>query len=61
MQLVSLGELVYLPGDIHDTLCVAWPPLFRFTQRDLRHEDQVEHRITRIERDGIWTSGEHSR
>lgn len=30
---------VYLPGDIHDTLCIAGPALlFRFTERDLRKE-----------------------
>jgi hypothetical protein len=30
--------------------------LFRFTERDLRHEDQVERKLTRfVERDGHWT------
>lgn len=30
---------VYLPGDIHDTLCVSGPAIqFRFTARDLRQE-----------------------
>lgn len=30
---------VYLPGDIHDTLCVNGPAIqFRFTGRDLRHD-----------------------
>ena len=30
---------VYLPGDIHDTLCVNGPAIqFRFTARDLRHD-----------------------
>lgn len=47
---------VYLPGDIHDTLCVSGPALlFRFTERDLRKEDAVEKKITRyVERDGVW-------
>lgn len=46
----------YLPGDIHDTHCVTESALvFRFTERDLRHEDQVEGRVTRfVERDGAW-------
>ena len=48
---------VYLPGDIHDTRCVTGPALlFRFTERDLKKEDQQEHRVTRyFERDGSWT------
>lgn len=47
----------YLPGDIHDTRCLTPSALlFRFTERDLRHEDQVERKLTRfIERDGRWT------
>lgn len=47
----------YLPGDIHDTRCVTESALlFRFTERDLRHEDQVERKLTRfVERDGCWT------
>ena len=46
----------YLPGDIHDTLCLTNDALvFRFTERDLRHEDQVEGQVTRfVERDGEW-------
>jgi len=50
---------VYLPGDIHDTRCVTGPALlFRLTERDLKKEDQEEHRVTRyVERDGIWTVG----
>lgn len=58
--LVKPGQAqVYLPGDIHDTLCVSGPALlFRFTQRDLKHEDLVEHKVTRyVERDGVWTTG----
>ena len=50
---------VYLPGDIHDTLCMTGPALlFRFTERDLKREDKEEHRVTRyVERDGAWTVG----
>ena len=50
---------VYLPGDIHDTRCVKGPALlFRFTERDLRKEDQEARRLTRyVERDGHWTVG----
>ena len=50
---------VYLPGDIHDTLCVTGPALlFRFTERDLKKEDKEEHRVTRyVERNGAWTVG----
>jgi hypothetical protein len=46
----------YLPGDVHDTRCLTESALvFRFTERDLRHEDQVERRVTRfVERDGEW-------
>jgi hypothetical protein len=51
---------VYLPGDIHDTLCVSGPALlFRFTERDLKKEDQVDHQVTRyVQRDGVWTPGQ---
>ena len=58
--LVRPGQVqVYLPGDIHDTRCVTGPALlFRFTERDLKKEDRVEHRVTRyVERDGAWTVG----
>jgi hypothetical protein len=50
---------LFLPGDIHDTRCVAGPALeFRFTERDLKHEDLVEHRVTRyVEQNGVWTLG----
>ena len=49
---------VYLPGDIHDTLCVTGPALlFRFTERDLKTDDLVEHNITRyVQRDGFWSA-----
>lgn len=49
---------VYRPGDVHDTLCVAGPALlFRFTERDLKHEDLSEHCITRFkERNGVWSA-----
>ena len=48
----------YLPGDIHDTHCLRETALlFRFTERDLHHEDQVEHQLTRfVEQDGEWTA-----
>lgn len=58
--LVRPGQAqVYLPGDIHDTLCMSGPALlFRFTERDLKHEDLVEQKVTRyVERDGVWTTG----
>lgn len=58
--LLRAGEArVYLPGDIHDTLCVSGPSLlFRFTERDLKKEDQEAHMVTRyIARDGVWTVG----
>lgn len=46
----------YLPGDIHDTRCITDDALvFRFTERDLRHEDQVARKIMRfVERSGVW-------
>lgn len=48
---------VYLPGDIHDTRCLSPTALlFRFTERDLKAEDQREHRITRyVQVDGEWS------
>jgi hypothetical protein len=55
--LVRAGQAqVYLPGDIHDTLCVSGPALlFRFTERDLKAEDLVERRVTRyVPADGCW-------
>lgn len=58
--LVRPGQVqVYLPGDIHDTLCLSGPALlFRFTDRDLQQEDRVEHQVTRfVERAGFWTLG----
>jgi hypothetical protein len=56
--IVRAGETkLYLPGDIHDTLCVNGPALlFRFTERDLKVEDR-EHRLTRYaNQDGVWTA-----
>ena len=58
-NLLRAGEArAYLPGDIHDTRCLTGSALlFRFTERDLRHEDQVEGKLTRfVERDGHWTA-----
>jgi hypothetical protein len=48
---------VFLPGDIHDTRCVADQVLYyRFTDRDLRKEEREEHMVTRyVEQDGVWT------
>lgn len=60
MSLLRAGEArAYLPGDIHDTRCTAGPCLlFRFTERDLKKEDQEAHRVTRyVARDGVWTVG----
>lgn len=59
-SLLRVGEArIYLPGDIHDTRCLSGPSLlFRFTERDLKKEDQEAHRITRyLERNGVWTVG----
>jgi hypothetical protein len=49
---------VYLPGDIHDTRCMSGPCLLlRFTERDLKAEQEVQ-RLTRYVRgDGFWTVG----
>lgn len=46
----------YLPGDIHDTRCLTESALvFRFTERDLKREDQVERSVTRfVDRGGEW-------
>lgn len=48
----------YFPGEIHDTRCLSETAmLFRFTERDLRHEDQVERKVTRFVRQGgAWTT-----
>jgi hypothetical protein len=59
MHIIRPGEAkAYLPGDIHDTLCLSeHARVFRFTERDWRHEDQVEHRVTRfIEQGGEWVA-----
>lgn len=58
-SLLKPGEArAYLPGDIHDTRCLSGSALlFRFTERDLRHEDQVERKLTRfVECDDFWTA-----
>ena len=55
--LVGSGQVqVYLPGDIHDTLCISGPALlFRFTERDLKKEDTEAHKVTRyVDADGVW-------
>lgn len=53
--LVRPGEVqVYLPGDIHDTVCVSGPAIqFRFTARDLRRETTMV-RYTDI--GGTWVA-----
>jgi hypothetical protein len=59
VTLLREGEVrLYLPGDIHDTRCLSGPSLyFRFTERDLKQEDEA-HRLTRyVARDGVWTVG----
>jgi hypothetical protein len=56
--LVTSGRvMIYLPGDIHDTRCVAGPSmLFRFTERDLHQDDKNGHKVTRyVENNGDWT------
>ena len=58
LTLLRAGEArAYLPGDIHDTRCLADSALlFRFTERDLRREDLQEKQMTRfVECDGYWT------
>ncbi len=59
--LVKPGQVqAYLPGDIHDTLCIAGPALlFRFTERDLKKEDLVDHKVARyVQREHVWTLGD---
>lgn len=49
---------VYLPGDIHDTRCVAGPALLlRFTERDLKQAQEAQHVMRGVERDGAWIAG----
>jgi hypothetical protein len=58
--IVRPGQVqVYLPGDIHDTRCLTETAfLFRFSERDLRLEDQRDHCVTRyVRQGGIWTTG----
>lgn len=57
--LMRAGDVqVYLPGDIHDTRCMAGPALLlRFTERDLKAEADIAHRMIRyVERDGQWVA-----
>lgn len=56
-SVIRAGEArAYLLGEIHDTKCVSENALLlRFTERDLRHEVQVERMVTRfVMRDGHW-------
>jgi hypothetical protein len=47
---------VYLPGDIHDTLCVSGPSLlFRFTERDLKAEQEAQRMTRYVAGGGFWT------
>lgn len=49
---------IYLPGDIHDTRCVSGPSLlFRFTDRDLKVEQEAGRMTRYVSRDGVWTVG----
>lgn len=60
VSLLRAGEArLYLPGDIHDTRCIAGPSLlFRLSDRDLKKEDLEAHRVTRyVAREGVWTAG----
>lgn len=47
----------FMPGDIHDTLCIKGPvTLLRLTDRDLLKEEHETDRLTRyVEVDGVWT------
>jgi hypothetical protein len=57
---VHAGQVqAYLPGDIHDTRCLTDTALlFRFTERDLKVEDRVEHRVARYPSPQFaWTTG----
>ena len=47
---------LFLPGDIHDTRCLAGPALLlRFTERDLKQEEALGRLARYVERDGVWT------
>lgn len=47
---------VYLPGDIHDTLCITGPALLvRLTERDLRREKDEGRMERYVEAGGVWT------
>ncbi|MEY4544214.1 MAG: hypothetical protein RL685_409 [Pseudomonadota bacterium] len=49
---------VYLPGDIHDTRCVSGPSLLlRFTERDLKAEQEAPWVTRYVAGDGFWTVG----
>jgi hypothetical protein len=61
MHILRPGEArAYLVGDIHDTRCVSpGAVLFRFTERDLRHEDRVAATLTRyVKSGGDWVAPE---
>jgi hypothetical protein len=49
---------VYLPGDIHDTRCLGEPSLLlRFTERDLKAEQEAQWVTRYVPGDGFWTVG----
>lgn len=46
----------YLPGDIHDTRCLSGPSLLlRFTERDLKGEQEARRLTRYVAGDGFWT------
>jgi len=53
--IVRPGEVqAYLPGDIHDTLCLDGPAIqFRFTSRDLRCDTTI---IRYSDAGGVWVA-----
>ena len=55
---LSAGQAqVYLPGDIHDTLCVRGPALLlRFTERDLQIEKEQRRLNRYAQQDGVWVN-----
>jgi hypothetical protein len=56
-SLLRPGEArAYLPGDVHDTRCLTDQALvLRFTERDLKREDEADRMVTRfVPRGGDW-------
>jgi hypothetical protein len=46
---------VYLPGDIHDTVCTRPSLLLRSTERDLKAEQEAQWVTRFVAGDGFWT------